>query len=374
MKTKEWLISHLEEGDTLEAAVLLELLDSYIHKSEFGNVSPGDERVVSGDAVNSAITAACARVVQTVRGMVADILAEMLPSILANYVTSSGLAAALADMATKTWVNDQISGLATNSAVEEAISQHDDSMRTEIGTRLQPYVLADRLSSLIDFTPYARTEQLGTLLSERGYKTKTELDLLYPLIDGLGTRLAQMGYKTRVELGTDFILKENHYTKAQLDTIVDNMNTKVAAAASSAQSASSSAAAAASVPNSNLIDRVLAMELKVDGDPNNNVRGLLARATDLETKVDGGTGTTGLLTRATQLETTVGDATRGLVKDNSDIKTEIGSVGVNESLTKDLDLTRKHINMIMEIWKDDKADPYTEMKKLADLIVKENQQ
>ena len=178
MKTKEWLRSHLEEGDILEAAVLLELLDSYIHKSEFGNVSPGDERVVSGDAVNSAITAACARVVQTVRGMVADILAEMLPSILANYVTSSGLAAALADMATKTWVNDQISGLATNANVEESLSQQNDSVMTELGTRLQQYVLAtaltEALAQKVSATSFA--EALALKADATNVYTKTQID------------------------------------------------------------------------------------------------------------------------------------------------------------------------------------------------------
>ena len=105
MKTKEWLASHLENGDVLTAEVLLELLDSYIHKSEFGGVGAGDERVVSGDAVNRAIDAAASSIIQTVRGMVSDILAQILPGMLANYVTSDGLAAALADMATKTWAD-----------------------------------------------------------------------------------------------------------------------------------------------------------------------------------------------------------------------------------------------------------------------------
>lgn len=372
MKTKEWLISHLEEGDILEASVLRELLDSYIHKSEFGRVADGEEQVVSGGSVAAAIAEAERRIMSRLQDMIAETLAEVLPRLLADYVTTSGLSSALRDMATKTWVNSQTADFVTRDELSDELAQRDDNVQTEVNRKLEPYVLAERLPNLIDFSPFARKTELPTLLAEGGYKTKMELDSFYPLIEGLGTRLAQMGYKTRVELGTDFILKENHYTKAQLDIIVDNMNTKVAAAASSAQSASSSAAAAAAVPNSNLIDRIGLLEVKIDGDL--NTRGLMDRAADLEVKVDGGTGTTGLLTRATQLETTVGDATRGLVKDNSDIKTEIGSVGVNESLTKDLDLTRKHINMIMEIWKDDKADPYTEMKKLADLIVKENQQ
>jgi|GEM_PF-4267054 len=194
MKTKEWLISHLGDGDILEAAVLRELLDSYIHKSEFGGVGAGDERVVSGDSVNRAIAAACESVVQTVRGMVANILAEMLPSILANYVTSSGLATALADMATKTWVNDQISGLATNSAVENAISQHDDSMRTEIGTRLLPYALIADLSTHIGLSDYAQKTELATLIGVSNFALKTEL----PDLTSLATKTELTNYQTLV--------------------------------------------------------------------------------------------------------------------------------------------------------------------------------
>ena len=131
MKTKEWLASHLENGDVLTAEVLLELLDSYIHKSEFGQVADGETRVVSGGDVMAAIGAAERRILQAVGNMVSDILAQMLPGMLANYVTSAGLAAALADMATKTWVNDQISGLARTSDVNESLNQHDDTIRTE---------------------------------------------------------------------------------------------------------------------------------------------------------------------------------------------------------------------------------------------------
>ena len=132
MKTKEWLASHLENGDVLTAEVLFELLDSYIHKSEFGQVADGETRVVSGGDVMAAIGAAERRILQAVGNMVSDILAQMLPGMLANYVTSAGLASALADMATKTWVNDQISGLARTSDVNESLNQHDDTFPTTL--------------------------------------------------------------------------------------------------------------------------------------------------------------------------------------------------------------------------------------------------
>lgn len=175
MKTKEWLASHLENGDVLTAEVLLELLDSYIHKSELGQVADGETRVVSGGDVMAAIGAAERRILQAVGNMVSDILAQMLPGMLANYVTSAGLAAAFADMATKTWVNDQISGLATASDVNESLNQHDDTIRTEIGTRLQPYALIENLSTLIGLSDYAQKSELSTLLGMSNYALKTEL-------------------------------------------------------------------------------------------------------------------------------------------------------------------------------------------------------
>lgn len=175
MKTKEWLASHLENGDVLTAEVLLELLDSYIHKSEFGQVADGETRVVSGGDVMAAIGAAERRILQAVGNIVSDILAQMLPGMLANYVTSAGLTAALADMATKTWVNDQISGLATASDVNESLNQHDDTIRTEIRTRLQPYALIENLPELIGLSDYAQKTELPTLLGMSNYALKTEL-------------------------------------------------------------------------------------------------------------------------------------------------------------------------------------------------------
>lgn len=176
MKTKEWLASHLENGDVLTAEVLLELLDSYIHKSEFGQVADGETRVVSGGDVMAAIGAAERRILQAVGNMVSDILAQMLPGMLANYVTSAGLTAALSDMATKTWVNDQISGLATASDVNESLNQHDDTIRTEIGTRLQPYALIENLSTLIGLSDYATKTELAQKADASSVYTKQQID------------------------------------------------------------------------------------------------------------------------------------------------------------------------------------------------------
>ena len=176
MKTKEWLASHLEDGDILVAEVLRELLDSYIHKSEFGSVADGEERAVKGATVKAAIDAAESRIIQTVHNMVSEILAEMLPALLVNYVTGTGLATALADMATKTWVNDQISGLATASDVNESLNQHDDDMWTEIGNRLLPYVLIDNLPSLIDLTPFALKSELALKADASSVYTKQQID------------------------------------------------------------------------------------------------------------------------------------------------------------------------------------------------------
>lgn len=102
MKTKEWLASHLENGDVLTAEVLLELLDSYIHKSEFGQVADGDARPVSGEAVKKALDVILQTLQQNMQQMIAEALPGLLQTELANYVTTEALNTDLQNRATQT--------------------------------------------------------------------------------------------------------------------------------------------------------------------------------------------------------------------------------------------------------------------------------
>lgn len=211
-----------------------------------------------------------------------------------------------------------------------------------------------------------------TELSSLGYKTVTELNTAgYRTITELGqagyktvTELSSLGYKTTTELATIGYMTQRELNNAGYRTVTEmatlgyrttteldsagyykkpaggiptsdmssNLQTVVNQAVGAAQIATNAASTAAALPNSNVI------------------------------------------TRVDELETAVGDNTSGMQKDVNDVKTEIGNVGVNESITKDLDMTRKFINTVVDIaieYKND--DPGKFVSTLADktkLIVK----
>lgn len=186
-----------------------------------------------------------------------------------------------------------------------------------------------------------------TELSSLGYKTVTELNTAgYRTITELGqagyktvTELSSLGYKTTTELATIGYMTQRELNNAGYRTVTEmatlgyrttteldsagyykkpaggiptsdmssNLQTVVNQAVGAAQTATNAASTAAALPNSNVI------------------------------------------TRVDELETAVGDNTSGVKKDVNDVKTEIGNVGVNESITKDLDMTRKFINTVVDI-------------------------
>lgn len=208
---------------------------------------------------------------------------------------------------------------------------------------------------------FTATSSLSTRLAALGYKTVTELGQAgYKTV----TELSSLGYKTTTELATLGYMTQRELNNAGYRTVTEmatlgyrttteldsagyykkpaggiptsdmssNLQTVVNQAVGAAQTATNAASTAAALPNSNVISRV------------------------------------------NELETTVGDNTSGMQKDVNDVKTEIGNTGVNESITKDLDMTRKFINTVVDIaieYKD--ADPRGFVATLADktkLIVK----
>ena len=178
-----------------------------------------------------------------------------------------------------------------------------------------------------------------TELSSLGYKTTTELATIGYMtqrdLNNAGyrtvTEMATLGYRTTTELDSAGYYKKPAGGIPTSD-MSSNLQTVVNQAVGAAQTATTAASTAAALPNSNVI------------------------------------------TRVNELETTVGDHNSGMKKDVNDVKTEIGNVGVNESITKDLDMTRKFINTVVDIaieCKDD--DPRRFVSTLADktkLIVK----
>lgn len=219
---------------------------------------------------------------------------------------------------------------------------------------------------------FTSTVSLPRTLASLGYKTQTELNTAgYRTITELGqagyktvTELSSLGYKTTTELATIGYMTQRELNNAGYRTVTEmatlgyrttteldsagyykkpaggiptsdmssNLQTVVNQAVGAAQTATNAASTAAALPNSNVI------------------------------------------TRVDELETAVGDNTSGMQKDVNDVKTEIGNVGVNESITKDLDMARKFINTVVDIAIANRGgDPREFVATLADktkLIVK----
>lgn len=187
---------------------------------------------------------------------------------------------------------------------------------------------------------FITTSSLQRKLDSLGYKTQTELyNLGYMTQRELSnagyrtvTEMATLGYRTTTELDSAGYYKKPAGGIPTSD-MSSNLQTVVNQAVGAAQTATNAASTAAALPNSNVISRV------------------------------------------DDLETAVGDNTSGMQKDVNDVKTEIGNVGVNESITKDLDMTRKFVNAVVDIaieYKD--GDPGKFVATLAEktkLIVKQ---
>lgn len=170
MKTKEWLTNHLADGEILSGSVLQELIESYVHKSEVSvQVAAGDARPVSSGGVKTAIDAAAASITAAVGAMVEEMLEEMLPGLLAGYVTSAGLASAIADMATKTWVNTQLATKASMSEVNAAIVEKAD-LDDLTG------MLSGKADAAAVYTKAEADNLLAGKASVQGVYTKQEID------------------------------------------------------------------------------------------------------------------------------------------------------------------------------------------------------
>ena len=430
LKTKAYLKSRFETGDVPTGEDYENLIDSFWHKSELGQVASGDARPVTGGAVFAAINSLIDP--DVIKALVAAKLEEILPAILANYVTSTALATAMSGNATQAWVNQQLGNYATTVAVNTALGSKANIADVYTKTAADE-LLANKaaISELPDLSGYATKEELpditglaskSELPDISGLATKTEMntalsgkqatisdldtirsgaaagatayqkpsggipasdmvvavqtslgkaDSAYQkpsggipktdLVDSVQTSLGKAdsaiqshqslstyalkselpdisGLATKTEMNT--ALSGKQATISDLDTIrrgaaagatayqkpsggipasdmvvavqtslgkadsayqkpsggiptsdmasnltqiVNNMQTQVQSATASASAAAASAASAASVPNSNLINRVGALETKVDGD--GNTTGLLTRASNLENKV-----------------------------------------------------------------------------------------
>lgn len=162
MRTKEWLKSRLQDGETLTAEVLSELLESYWHKSETGRVAMGDEQPVSGGQVADALADLRRGIEEDVFRMVEEFLKNNLTSFLEDYVRRAEHDEQRERTITeeRQWVTQQLAGLAKSEDVEERFRVRDEEVSRRFDDRLESYALKDKVAELVDFTPFARVADL----------------------------------------------------------------------------------------------------------------------------------------------------------------------------------------------------------------------
>ena len=147
VKTKEYLKSRFETGDIPTGEDYENVFDSFWHKSELGQVADGDARPVSGDAVHDAIVAAISAL--DVRSMVQEILAEILPTLLADYVKTTALTAALEGNATQAWVNTQLADKLDQTTLNTAIAGlvTSEALATALAAKVDTTAMTEALSA-----------------------------------------------------------------------------------------------------------------------------------------------------------------------------------------------------------------------------------
>ena len=237
------------------------------------------------------------------------------------------------------------------------------------------------------------TTDLPTALVAAGYKTQTQLEEVFPLISGLATRLSGLGYKTQTELGT-----AGFKTQTQLEEVfplISGLATRLSGLGYKTLTELGSLGYKTQTELNNAGYRTVTeiavlgyrtiTELDTAGYYKKPSGGIPVgdMAVNLQDKVDiclnaansaAVSNNANLISDVQAMKTTVGDNSSGMKKDVNDVKTEIGNVGVNESITKDLDLTRKFINAVVDIAIACKnEDPRVFVNTLADktkLIVK----
>lgn len=224
MKTIEWLRSQLEDGDVLTAEVIGEWLASFWHKSEMGQVDVGETKPVSGDAVATYVAAKL--VEETLKPIVAGLLEVMLPPLLANYVNSETLAAALSGKATESWVQNLIAGKADTVDVNAALADKADvTALPDVSTMVTQSDLTTALAGKADAT---------------AVYTKTEAD---SLLNGKADTTAV-------------------YTKQQIDGLVASRPTEVEIAGTIAQDVNNLKTAVGD-SNNGLLHDVAALSIKI---------------------------------------------------------------------------------------------------------------
>lgn len=172
MKTKNWLIERLSDGQTLTGAVLAELLDSYWHKSEMGQVAQGDARPVSGEAVKAALDSILQTLQQNMQQMIAEALPGLLQTALANHVTTEALNTALQNRATQTWVQQQLSDKVSQQAVLDSLAEKVGV--SDLADKVTTAELTEALASKVGTTDL--NQALAGKANATEVYTKTQID------------------------------------------------------------------------------------------------------------------------------------------------------------------------------------------------------
>lgn len=352
IKTKEWLKSVFETGDVPTGEDYENLMDSFWHKSETGQVAEGDEQPVTGGAVYAAIALAIAGL--NIRDIVRNLLGEMLPTLLEEYVNVASLSDALSRHATVDWVRTQLDSKADTLTVVTALAEKvstealTDALAAKVNTADLTTALAQKanttdvntaLAAKADVNSVYTKAEADVILATKApnsslpdtsiLATKAELTAAQALINAA---LAAKANAADVPTSADWLA-----LSTAIDAKVAQASNSATAAARSAEDASDSADEAASSASSvsSISGRVSALETTVG----NNNSGLVKRMNTAE----------GYIGNPAE----VGKPATGLFEDIDSIADKIGEVPDKVDISTSLNETREKTNEMIAALNED---------------------
>lgn len=307
VKTKEWLESTFETGDIPTGEDYKNLFDSFWHKSEVGHVAEGDTQPVTGGAVYAAITSAIAGL--NIRDTVRELLGEILPALLEEYVKVTTLSNVLSNFATADWVTEMLETKANT-----------DTIVSELAEKASVSALTEALAAKVDIS--ALTEALASKANVSDVDTalaaKADSSSVYTKSEANSLLAGKVG----VDSIPDTSLLA---TKSELAAVQASINTALAAKANASE-----------VPTSaDWLVLSTAMDAKV-AQASNSAKAAAGSATDAAKSADeasdsadeaalSASSVSGISGRVTDLETTVGNNNSGLVKRMSTVEGHVGN-------------------------------------------------
>lgn len=174
--TKEYLKERFATGEIPTGEDYDQLLDSYWHKTELGQVEEGDEQLVTGGQVFAAIKDFREELLEEMRRTIAEALPELLGEILAEYVTGNTLSQALNGTASQSWVTQKLAEKVDAEVLGDALAEkvNISDLTEQLAGKVDTSAMAEALAGKVG------TSAMATALEQKAdcsaVYTKAQID------------------------------------------------------------------------------------------------------------------------------------------------------------------------------------------------------